>query len=103
MKISASTYRIDPTVKAGLEHLSEVTKRSQNDLVNDALKEYVSSQSIALASEYKETARRLKAYRMKDPKFDKVIAATAKAEAKGYNDPAEGVVVEQDTEESSLV
>ncbi len=94
-EIKPTTFRIDPTVRAGLKHLSEVLDKRQNELVNEALKEYVARRSKVLASELEGTAKRLRAYNQADPNFEAAIKAVSKAEGLAKNDPAEGTVFKQ--------
>ena len=102
-EIKPTTFRLEPTLKAGLKQLSKATKTSQNDLVNFALKEYVGRQSALVASQLEATAKKLKSYRLTDPGFKKAILDTAKAENAGFHDPAQGVLVEEEQEKQSLV
>lgn len=90
-----TTYRIEPTVKAGLETLSKLTKMSQNDLVNDALKRYVGVRSGELAFDFEETAQKLRAYQKANPDHKKAIASFSKIEASIDYDPAEGVLFDE--------
>ena len=85
-----TSYRLEPKLKAGLEQLSALTKTSQNDLVNEAVREFVEKRSTELAAYYEELARQLKAYKKSDPEFSKAIAATVAAETSGNKDPVEG-------------
>ncbi len=98
-----TTYRIEPTVKAGLKTLSELTKISQNELVNDALKRYVTIRSGELASGFEVTAKKLRAFQKANPNNDKAIASFAKIEASVSYDPAEGIPFDEDLEEQSIV
>jgi len=94
-EIKPTTFRIEPGVRAGLKHLSEVLDKRQNELVNEALKEYVARRSKLLARELEETAKRLRAYNDADPDFEKAIKAASKSEGFTKNDPAEGIVFKQ--------
>ncbi len=104
-KIKPTTFRIEPTIKAGLERLGKLLHTPQNDLVNDALKEYVERRSGQLADELEETAKNLRAFQLSDPDFEKSIAAFARDEARNAaHDPAEGrFVVRQQGQDASLV
>jgi hypothetical protein len=86
--------RIEPTVQAGLENLSRVLKRPMNQLVNEAVKDYVRRRSREVERTLESTPASLRAYREGDPDFEQAIAAFARAEARyGKEDPAEGEVV----------
>ncbi len=102
-KIKPTTFRIDPQIKAGLEQLSEVTRVSQNDLVNLALKNFVNQQTLAVATELEDVANKLKAYRLTDPNFETAIAAIAKSESSNFEDPVEGALVKLGSQDLSFV
>lgn len=90
----ASTFRIDPPVQAALETLSRVLRRPMNQLVNEALQDYLERRSGAVERDLELTLARLRAYRKRDPHFKDAIAAVVEAEATlGREDPAEGKVV----------
>jgi len=94
-EIRPTTFRIDPAIRARLKYLSEVLGKRQNELVNEALKEYVARRSELLARELEKTAKRLRAYNQADPDFDAVIKATSQAEGQAKKDPAEGELFKQ--------
>src|SRR5258708_1832109 len=88
------TFRIEPTVQAGLENLSRVLKRPMNELVNEAVKDYMRRRSREVERNLESTLASLRAYRERDPEFEQAIAAFATADARyGTQDPAEGEVV----------
>ena len=90
----ASTFRIAPPVQAALENLSQVLRRPMNQLVNEALEDYLDRRSLALERSLERTVARLRAYRNRDPHFKDAMAAVVDAEATlGKEDPAEGKVV----------
>ncbi len=94
MTIKASTFRIEPKVQAGLEQLSRILARPMNQLVNEAVKDFVRRRSREVEDELESTLASLRAYRQRDPDFEEAIGAFAKAEAKfAKDDPAEGKVV----------
>lgn len=94
MPHKATTFRIEPTLQTGLEQLSKILKRPMNQLVNEALKDYVIRRSQAAEQDLSGTLAALRAYRRRDPGFKAAITAAAKAEAKyGNDDPVEGQVV----------
>lgn len=94
MTRKASTFRIDPTVQAALENLSRILKRPMNQLVNEAVKDYVDQRGRKVERDLEATLASLRAYRKRDPHFQTAIAAFVDAEARfGKEDPAEGKVV----------
>ena len=94
MNRKASTFRIDPPVQSALENLSRVLKRPMNQLVNEALGDYLERRSRAVERDLELTLARLRAYRRRDPHFKDAIEAVVDADATlGREDPAEGKVV----------
>jgi predicted transcriptional regulator len=86
----ATTYRIDPVVQAGLATLSKVLGRPQNQLVNEAVRDFVARRSREVEADLEATLESLRAYRKSDPNFDRAIADYVDAEASLQEDPAEG-------------
>jgi predicted transcriptional regulator len=86
----ATTYRIDPTVQVGLSTLSRVLGRPQNQLVNEAVRDFVAKRSREVEMELEATLEALRAYRKGDPNFERAIADYVDAEASLQEDPAEG-------------
>jgi hypothetical protein len=65
-----------------------------NQLVNEALQDYLERRSSAVERDLELTLARLRAYRRRDPHFKAAIVAIVDAEATlGKEDPAEGEVV----------
>jgi len=94
MPHKATTVRLEPTLQQGLETLSKVLKRPMNQLINEALHDYVSRRSHEVEQDLNETLTTLRAYRRRDPEFTAAIAAAAKAEAThDQSDPLDGEVV----------
>lgn len=90
MPRKATTYRIDPVVQAGLSELSKVLGRPQNQLVNEAVRDFVARRVHQVEADLEATLERLRAYRQSDPHFDQAIADYVDAEASLKEDPAEG-------------
>ena len=86
----ATTYRIDPTVQAGLALLSKLLGRPQNQLVNEAVRDFVSRRSKEVEVDLEATLESLRAYRKSDSNFERAIADYVDAEASLKEDPAEG-------------
>jgi predicted DNA-binding protein len=94
MPHKATTVRLEPTLQRGLETLSKVLKRPMNQLINEALHDYVSRRSHEVEQDLDQTLKALRAYRRRDPSFKSAIAAAAKAEAEHrQSDPLDGEVV----------
>jgi predicted transcriptional regulator len=104
MTRKASTFRIEPSVRGALEHLSEVLNRPMNQLVNEALEDFVVRRSHQVEQDLETTLARLRAYRARDPHFREAIAAMVEAEAQhGQDDPAQGEVVTGELVDGQLV
>ena len=87
----ATTYRIDPAVDALLVTLSEVLGRTRNQLVNEAVRDFVERRSNEAEADLEATLARLRAFRARDPNFQSAIEGWVDAEASLQTDPAEGV------------
>ena len=70
MASKPTTFRIDPPAQAALEHLSRVLKRPMNQLVNEAVKDYVNRRSREVERDLEGTIAKLRAYRQRDPHLD---------------------------------
>jgi len=86
----ATTYRIDPNVQAGLSTLSKILGRPQNQLVNEAVRDFVARRTREVERDLEATLEALRAYRKSDPKFERALADYVDAEASLKQDPAEG-------------
>ena len=87
----ATTYRLNPHLQQGLALLGKVRKISANQMVNEAVGEYLDARTAAVTADLEETLRRVKAYRETDPNFEAAIAKFAESEARhGARDPVEG-------------
>ena len=94
MAHKATTFRIDPSAQAALEHLGRVLKRPMNQLVNEAVKDYLERRSREVERDLEGTLGKLRAYRRRDPHFERAIERVVEAEAQmGKSDPAQGKVV----------
>jgi hypothetical protein len=87
--------RIDREERVALENLSKIEGRPINQILNDAIKLYLSRQSQKEIS-LEATLAGLKAYRKKDPELRHAVDAFVEAEAK-YDDPLEGEPVGEQT------
>ena len=93
MTRKATTIRLDPLAQAALENLSRVLKRPMNQLVNEAVRDYVDRRGREAERGLEATLARLRTYRRRDPHFKEAIDAITDAEARfGKADPAEGKV-----------
>ena len=95
MQRVATTFRIDPVVKAGLSKLSTIRGRSLNSLANEAIREFVAKRTLEAESDLEASLEDLRAYRRSDPDFEQAIAEFVEAEVTAEDDPAEGRVIEQ--------
>lgn len=96
MTRKATTFRLDPTVQAGLALLSEVQGRPQNQLVNEAVREFVAARARSVSADLSATLERLKAYQTSDPTGGKSMETAMRAEAAVEHDPAQGERAEGD-------
>jgi predicted transcriptional regulator len=95
MERVATTFRIEPVLKEGLAKLSRLEHRSLNQLANQAIKEFVAKRVVEAEEDLEATLEDLRAYRKRDPDFERAIAAVVEAEVAMKDDPAEGRVVTQ--------
>ena len=86
----ATTFRLDPTLQAGLTVLAQLTKKPLNRLVNEAVQTFIQKRSHEVEADLEAALKRLRAARKNDPNFESAIARFAKAEASlGSDDPVE--------------
>src|ERR1022692_489839 len=100
----AFTLRIDAEERAALEILSKVEGRPINQLLNEAIKTFLSRRGRKERS-LEASLAGLKAYRKRDPRLKRAIAAFVDAEASlaaSQDDPLEGVPVNGHFVELSL-
>ncbi len=62
----------------------------QNQLVNEAVRDFVAKRSREVELDLESTLESLRAYRRSDPKLERAIADYVDAEASLKSDPAEG-------------
>ena len=87
----ATTFRLNPKLQKGLTLLSQILKKPQNRLVNEAVEAFLKTRSAEVEFDLEQILKRVKDYRDKDPNFEAAIAAFVDAEASlGAEDPAEG-------------
>jgi predicted transcriptional regulator len=94
------TLRIDAEERAALKNLSKVEGRPINQLLNEAIKGYLSRRGRKERSLEANLAA-LRAYRKQDPGFQRAIAAFVEAEA-SLEDPLEGEPMEGQFVEGQL-
>jgi hypothetical protein len=87
------TLRIDPKERAALENLSKIEQRPVNQLVNDAIKLYL-SQPRHEEKGLQDTLAKLREYRKRDPEFKRAKAEYVDAEASLGHDPLDGEIIE---------
>lgn len=103
MERVATTFRIDPAVKDGLTKLSKLQRQSLNQLANEAIAEFVDRRIREVENELQSTLEDLRAYRKRDPHFERAIEAVVEAEATAPEDPAEGKLVSEAGRTESVV
>jgi predicted transcriptional regulator len=96
----AFTLRIGSEERNALKHLSKVERRPINQLLNEAIKNYL-RQKGERERGLEASLAELKAYRKKDPEFRRAIAKVVEAEAT-IKDPIEGEPFEEPGEGSPL-
>jgi hypothetical protein len=85
------TLRIDAEERAALEDLSKIEGRPVNQLLNEAIKSFLTRRGPRERSLEANLAR-LRAYRESDSGFERAVAAFVESEA-SFDDPVEGQVV----------
>jgi hypothetical protein len=71
--------------------LSQILKKPQSRLVNEAVENFPQKRSVEVEIDLERILGRVRAYRNKDPNFDAAIAAFVDTEVSlGAEDPAEG-------------
>jgi predicted transcriptional regulator len=94
------TLRIDPEERAALGNLSKIEGRPINQLLNEAIKIYLSRRGRKERGLEANLAD-LQAYRKQDPGFRRAIAAYVEAEA-SLEDPLKGEPIEGEFVEGQL-
>jgi predicted transcriptional regulator len=94
------TLRIDPKERAALKNLSKVEGRPINQLLNEAIKVYLSRRGQK-ERELDATLADLRAYRKQDPGFRHAIDVFVEAEAT-LDDPVESKPIEGQFVEGKL-
>ena len=93
MTRKATTFRLDPEVQAALAVLSDVQRRPQNQLVNEAVRDLVSKRARDVEVDLESTLSRLRAHRLDDPTGAASMATAMGAEVAVEHGPADGVRV----------
>jgi predicted DNA-binding protein len=87
----ATTFRLDPALKSGLEVLGQALNKPLNRLVNEAVRGYIERRAPEVEAELEGALERLRACREEDPGFESAIGQFVEAEASlGRKDPLEG-------------
>lgn len=84
----------------GLEKLSAILNKPLNKLANEAIREYVARRIAEVEVDLASTLEDLRAYRKRDPNFERSFAQFIEAEGAvaAKDDPAEGTVFIEDGE-----
>lgn len=85
--------RIDPKERAALRNLSKVERRPINQLLNEAIKLYL-SQPRRKEKGLQTTLEKLREYRKCDPGFQQAKVEYIDAEASLGRDPLDGEIIE---------
>src|SRR3546814_408964 len=96
MERTATTFRLDPVVKEGLVKLSKLQHRSLNQLANEAIAQFVDRRIHEMENELQSTLEDLRAYRQRDPHFERAIEAVVEAEAAAPEDLVDGKATDRD-------
>ena len=91
MAIENLTIRVDEALYNRLNTLKKVVKVSINQLVCNAVDQYVEERSALAAQELEDLAQQLRSYRDSDPGLKKSLRLFAVAEGR-YQDPLEAEV-----------
>ena len=94
------TLRIGTEERSALQNLSKIEGRPINQLLNEAIKNYL-GQKGQKERTLEANLTSLRAYRKKDPKFRRAIAAFVEAEA-SVKDPLEGEPIDAAAVEDSF-
>jgi len=89
---SAFTLRLPSDERVTLENLSKIKGRPMNQLLNEAVKSYLSRRGRKERS-LEENLARLRTYRKRDPGFRNAMAAFVESDASS-EDPLEGAPIE---------
>jgi predicted transcriptional regulator len=89
----AFTLRIDAEERAALENLSKVERRPVNQLLNEAVRNFLLRRRPKERS-LEANLERLRSYRERDPQFRRARKAFVEAEA-SVDDPLEGEPIEE--------
>lgn len=93
VKAKATTVRLTPALRLGLEMLQGVLKKPVNKMVNEAVEGFIEKRTAEVQSDLENVLSQIKAYRRKDPDFKLAIREFVDAEASfGGEDPAEGAI-----------
>jgi predicted transcriptional regulator len=77
----ATTIRLDPALKQGLEVLGKALKKPLNRLVNEAVRGFIEKRGAEVQADLERTIASLKAYRKRDPGFESAIAQFVESDA----------------------
>jgi predicted transcriptional regulator len=104
MTRKATTIRLAPPTQKALEHISQALKRPMNQIVNEAVRDYINRRSVELEQDLAATIDELRTNRKSNQAQQDAIAAWIDAEALyGSDDPAEGQVVIGRLEHGQLI
>lgn len=100
-KAKPITVRLAPELQRGMNILRVALKRPVNKMINEAVHGFIQKRTSEVEMDLEGTLAQIKAYKRRDPNFDRAFGQWADAEVKfGGEDPAEGVVIKTDTGKS---
>src|ERR1051326_1701364 len=85
------TLKIGAKDRVALENLSKMEGRPVNELLREAVKNYLNRRHL---NNLAEIMSALRAYRRQDPRFNKAIGESVEAEA-SFEDPLEGELMQE--------
>lgn len=97
------TLRVDQSLKDHLSKLSELRQTTMNKLINQALHQFVSKETLVIEEELEASLSALRTYRDSDPGFERAIEGVARAELSTDADPAQGRVAFSDGYETTTL
>ena len=88
MSKQSYTLRVEPKLYQALSAISSLNRRSKNQLINEAIEQYVVREGRVVEQQVEQTLQSLKLYTQKDPAFEQAIEQFARAEVDN-EDPLE--------------
>lgn len=90
MAMTATTIRLEPGLRLGLDKLCELRSTTLNKLVSAVLREHLTNDALLLQQEFQASIKELHRLAMLDPDFERAIDRVVTAELSTTEDPAQG-------------